>query len=107
MAGIETPLSERALKQLKNEKIDMFGRKPWNVVVSRKLNMMSDTGTSVPALFNRKKLDIQQLLLNEGFCTLTRQYRKVDFEDNPHEISLALSDRLVKLQQTEKLARTE
>ena len=58
MAGIETPLSERALKQLNHPKINMFGRKPWDVVVSRKLNMMSDTRTSVPALFNRKKLDI-------------------------------------------------
>ena len=99
MAGIELPLSERALKQLKHPKLNLFGGSLfWNVYISNKLNTMSDTTVSVPVLFHRRKSDIQLLLLKEGFCTLTNQFRKVDFEDNPHEMSLTLSDRLVKLQ---------
>ena len=107
MAGIETPLSERAMKQLKHKKVKLFGENTfWTVLISHKLNSMSDSNVSVPSLFGRRGIDIQYLLLREGFCTLTTQYRKVDFEDMPHTISLPLSDKLVQLQEIEKESRT-
>ena len=54
LAGIETPLIDRAMTQLKHPEVNMFGEKTyWNAVISNKLNNMSDVSESVPGLFKR------------------------------------------------------
>ena len=37
LAGIETPLSDRAMKELKKKKIGMFSSRPWNATISSKV----------------------------------------------------------------------
>ena len=94
------------MTQLKNPEVNLFGdRTYWNVLISNKLSNMTDTSESIPGLFKRNQMDLQLLLLTEGFCELTNQFRKVNFEDSPHEYSLTLSDRLVEMQKEEKAAK--
>ena len=58
-AGIETPLSDRAMKELSKKKTGLFRTSGLDITVSNKLAQMSDTRVSVPVLISRGSFDIQ------------------------------------------------
>ena len=58
LAGIETPLSDRAMKELKKKKIGLFSGNPWNATISNKIAQMSDTSSSIPVFLDKGGTDI-------------------------------------------------